>query len=111
MRIATTPAAEATVRRVIEGGREDLVMVLSNGCCESTAPYLYDHYIPEPGSEPVGEIAGVPVLAPPWLLGIYGGEDTLVVDVEQGLDNDSFSLESDYDCRFVLRAPQAELRR
>jgi len=29
----------------------------------------------------------------------------LEVDVDQGVPNDSFSLESEYDCRFTLRAP------
>lgn len=105
MRIEASEGARATVARVAAEGRGELVMVLGNGCCDSTAPYLYDRYLPEPGSERVGEIEGVPVLAPRWLADLYAGEETLVVDVESGIANDSLSLESEYDCRFTLRTP------
>jgi uncharacterized protein (DUF779 family) len=86
--------------------RDNLVIVLSNGCCDSTAPYLYDNYVAEPDANPVGEIAGVTVLAPAWLAKLYP-DDVLTIDVEQGVIEDSFSLETDLDCRFVLRAPSA----
>jgi uncharacterized protein (DUF779 family) len=89
---------------VREGGRENLVIVLSNGCCDSTAPYLYDNYIAEPDAHAVGEVAGVTVLAPGWLSKLYP-DDVLTVDVERDIIDDSFSLETDLDCRFVLRAP------
>lgn len=109
MKVDTTPSAADAVRRVIGDGRTDLVMVLSNGCCESTAPYLYDHYVPEPTCEPVGEIAGVPVLAPEWIRRLYADE-TLTVDVTAEAADDSFSLESEHGCRFVLRAPVRDAR-
>jgi uncharacterized protein len=108
MRIASTPAAASVVRRVQDEGRDNLVMVLSNGCCDSTAPYLYDNYLPEPESSPVGDIAGVSVVAPGWLARLYPGEELLTIDVEQGVVEDSFSLETEFDCRFVLRAPVPE---
>jgi uncharacterized protein (DUF779 family) len=106
----TTPAA-AIVRRVRAGGRENLVMVLGNGCCDSTAPYLYDNYIAEPGAQPVGDVDGVTVLAPEWFAKLYPADDLLMIDVEQGVIEDSFSLETDLDCRFVLRAPTAPKNR
>lgn len=105
MRISATREAIATVERVREAGRANLVMVLSNGCCDATAPYLYDDYLPEPGARAVGEIGGVGVLSPAWLADLYPGDEELVVDVETGALEDSFSLESEHDCRFVLRAP------
>jgi uncharacterized protein (DUF779 family) len=111
MRLTSTPAAEEVVRRVVEGGRSNLVMVLGTGCCDSTAPYLYDNYLPEPNSVPVGRVEGVSVLAPKWLAELYGDEDSLVVDVDQDVVNDSFSLESEYDCRFTLRVPAQPDRR
>ena len=86
-------------------GQEELVLVLGTGCCDSTAPYLYSRYLPEPGSRPVGEVDGVPVLAPAWLADLYAGDEKLVIDVEEGVVNDSLSLESELDCRFVLRGP------
>jgi uncharacterized protein len=111
MRIDVTPEATKMVRRVIDDGRSNLVMVLGTGCCDSTAPYLYDNYLPEPDARPVGEVSGVPVLAPGWLADLYNDDSTLVVDVDQGVVNDSFSLESEYDCRFTLRAPEQPDRR
>ena len=104
MRVTFTPAAEETVAAVRARGRNDLVIVLSNGCCDSTAPFLYDHYVPEAGSEAVGAIDGVPVLAPAWIRALYP-DDELTVDVIDSPIEDSLSLETDLDRRFVLRAP------
>jgi len=104
MRIAATEQAAETVRLVLAAGRTDLVMVLSNGCCDATAPYLYDHYVPDPETVDVGEIGGVHVLAPRWLARMYDDDHELMVDVETGVVDDSFSLETEHERRFVLRA-------
>ena len=107
MRIQATPAAEDMARRVRASGRDNLVMVLSNGCCDATAPYLYDDHVTEPGAREVGIVETVTVLAPGWLAKLYPDGDTLTIDVESGVLDDSFSLETEFDCRFVLRAPQS----
>ncbi|MHB8510811.1 MAG: DUF779 domain-containing protein [Actinomycetota bacterium] len=107
MKISTTNKAKSIVERVIGEGRSNLVMVLGTGCCDSTAPYLYDNYLPEPDSERIGEIEGIDVLAPSWLAKLYAGDSELIIDVDEGVVNDSFSLESEYDCRFTLRVPQS----
>lgn len=101
--VGATPQAEAVVRKVVAGGREDLVMVLGTGCCDSTAPFLYDRYYAGPDVVEVGRIADVPVLAHGWLADLYRESKGLEVDVDEGLASDSFSLESEYDCRFTLR--------
>ena len=105
MRIEATEAAEEIVRRVRAEGRSNLVMVLSNGCCDATAPYLYDNHMTEPGAHEVGTVEQVSVMAPDWLAKLYPDEDTLTIDIERGVLDDSFSLETEFDCRFVLRAP------
>ncbi len=110
MKVDATPAAEAAVRKVAEGGREQLVMMLGTGCCDSTAPFLYDRYVPGPDAVEVGRIAGVPVLAHGWLAKLYAGSQGLVIDVDQGVVSDSFSLESEYDCRFALRVATTAAR-
>jgi uncharacterized protein (DUF779 family) len=110
MRVEATARAAEVVRRVRAGGRDELVMVLGTGCCDSTAPYLYDRYLPEPDARPVGAVEGVPIYAPGWLADLYPGEETLVLDVDEGVANDSLSLESEYDCRFTLRLPEREPR-
>ena len=55
----------------------------------------------------VGIVETVTVLAPGWLAKLYPDGDTLTIDVESGVLDDSFSLETEFDCRFVLRAPQS----
>ena len=103
MKVTATPQAEAVVRKVAGTGRQDLVMVLGTGCCDSTAPFLYDRYYPGPDVVEVGRVGGVPVFAHGWLADLYRGSDGLEVDVDQGIVTDSFSLESEYDCRFTMR--------
>jgi uncharacterized protein (DUF779 family) len=100
--VSASARASAVVQRITDSEREDLVMVLGTGCCDSTAPFLFDRYCPVADAEEVGTIAGVQVLAPAWLAGLYG-DGELEIDVDEGVPNDSFSLESEYDCRFTLR--------
>jgi uncharacterized protein (DUF779 family) len=102
--VTPTGRAEEIVVRVREGGRDDLVMVLGTGCCDSTAPFLYDRYEPGVDVVEVGSVAGVPVLAHEWLARLYEGAE-LVLGVDEGSPNDSFSLESELDCRFTLSVP------
>src|SRR5205809_7818360 len=103
MHLKATEQAEAIVRKVAASGRQDLVMVLGTGCCDSTAPFLYDRYYPGSDAVAVGDIDGVPVYAHRWLAALYEDGEGLEIDVEDDVANDSFSLESDFDCRFVLR--------
>jgi uncharacterized protein (DUF779 family) len=106
MRVSTTPRAETVVARVAGKGRSDLVMVLGTGCCDSTAPFLFDRYYPGSDVMEVGRVSNVPVYAHRWLADLYD-DDEVVLDVDEGVPNDSFSLESDYDCRFTLRTAVA----
>lgn len=78
-------------------------MILGTGCCDSTAPFLYDRYYPGPDVVEVGGVGGVHILTHRWLADLYAGSDGLLVDVDEGVPNDSFSLESEYDSRFTLR--------
>lgn len=104
MRVTPTARAEEVVRRVQGGGRDDLVMVLGTGCCDSTAPFLYDRYEPGRDAVEVGTVAGVRVLAHGWLADLYDGGE-LILGVDEGTPNDSFSLESEFGCRFTLSVP------
>jgi uncharacterized protein (DUF779 family) len=103
MRVRATGQAEAVVRKVASGGRDELVLVLGTGCCDSTAPFLYDRYYAGADVVRVGEVSGVPVLAHRWLADLYADSEGLEVDVDEEVVSDSFSLETEYDCRFTLR--------
>jgi uncharacterized protein (DUF779 family) len=107
MRVIATDEVEAVVRRVAESGRKDLVLVLGTGCCDSTAPFLYDRYYPGPDVVEVGRVAGVPVLAHTWLAKLYAEGDGLELDVDEDPVADSFSLETEYGHRLTLRARRA----
>jgi uncharacterized protein (DUF779 family) len=105
MRVRATDRAKEAVRVVAESGREDLVLVLGTGCCDSTAPFLYDRYYPGSDVVEVGRVAGVPVLAHRWLADLYIEDDGLELDVDENAVSDSFSLETEQGRRFILRVP------
>lgn len=105
MRVIGTAAAARIVEQAKRDRRGALVFSIGTGCCESTAPFLYEDFWPGPDSEPVGEVDGVPVYAPGYLRALYPGGDELVIDVEEGLMAESMSIETEYGCRFVLRDP------
>jgi uncharacterized protein (DUF779 family) len=99
----------AAAARIVEQAKRDrrgaLVFTIGTGCCESTAPFLYEDFWPGPDSEPVGEVAGVPVYAREYLRALYPGDDGVTVDVEEGSMAESMSIETEYGCRFILRDP------
>ena len=104
MKVRATSEAEEAVRRVAASGREDLVMVLGNGCCDSTAPYLFDRYVVDRGAVEVGRVAGVPVYAPGWLARLYPA-DELVVDADERRPERLVLAQTIVGWRFVLAPP------
>lgn len=103
MLVTGTPAAAHIVERARRDRRGTLVFTIGTGCCESTAPFLYEDFWPGPDQAEVGEVGGVPVFAPEYLRRLYPGDDGVVIDVEEGLLAESLSIETEYSCRFVLR--------
>jgi uncharacterized protein (DUF779 family) len=101
--VTGTPAAARVVEQAKRDRRGALVFTIGTGCCESTAPFLYEEFWPGPDSEQVGEVAGVAVFAPEYLRGLYPGDDGVTIDVEADLPAESMSIETEYGCRFVLR--------
>ncbi|MFA5786013.1 MAG: DUF779 domain-containing protein [Actinomycetota bacterium] len=102
MRVKPTPTAERTVSEVAASGRENLLVVIGTGCCDSTAPYLFDNHYPGPDVVEVGEVSGVKILAPAWLAKARG-EAELVLDCEPEQSSDSMSLECELGLRMTLR--------
>jgi uncharacterized protein (DUF779 family) len=105
MRVTGTDAAARIVERSRRDRPGDLVFTIGTGCCESTAPFLYEDFWPGPDSEPVGEVAGVAVYAPAYLRALYPGDDGVVIDVEE-LMAESMSIETEYGFRFILRGDE-----
>jgi uncharacterized protein (DUF779 family) len=106
VKVTGTPAAARVVERARRDRRGELVFTIGTGCCESTAPFLYEDFWPGPDSEPVGTVADVAVYAPEYLRALYPGDDGVVIDVDDGLMAESMSIETEYGCRFVLRGDE-----
>ncbi len=102
MRVSATDAAAAVVRRARSTRQGILTITLGTGCCESTAPFLYEDFWPGSDQERVGEVAGVEVFAPEYLRSIYPGDDGVVIDLYEG-PAESMSIETEWGCRLVLR--------
>jgi uncharacterized protein (DUF779 family) len=102
MRVDATDQARAVIRRMgtTRGGR--LTVTIGTGCCESTAPFLYEDFWPGPDQAEVGEVAGVTVYAPAYLRDLYPGDDGVVIDVVE-VDAESLSIETELGVRLVLR--------
>ena len=105
MRVTGTDAAARIVERSRRDRSGELVFTIGTGCCESTAPFLYEDFWPGPDSEQVGEVAGVPVFAPQYLRALYPGDDGVTIDVEE-LMAESMSIETEYGYRFILRGDE-----
>lgn len=85
--------------RARRGGR--LSLVIGNGCCDATAPYLFADYLPGPNEQQVGEVGTVPVFLDELLAPSFGGTE-VVVDVRDDPQDDSFSCETELGQRFCL---------
>lgn len=104
MRVQGTDKAAAVIERMRELRSGELTVTIGTGCCESTAPFLYEDFWPGPDQEPVGEVAGVTVWAPAYLRDCYPGDDGVVLDVNDEL-GESLSVETELGVRLVLRGP------
>ncbi len=102
MRITATGRAAAIVDRAksVRGGL--LTITIGTGCCESTAPFLYEDFWPGPDQAEVGEVSGVTIYAPEYLRRMYPDADGVVLDVSDALA-ESLSIETEFGCRLVLR--------
>ena len=79
-----------------------LTITIGTGCCESTAPFLYEDFWPGPDQEAVGEVDGVTVYAPQYLRDQYPGDDGVTLDVVDEM-GESLSVETELGCRLILR--------
>ena len=108
MNVTGTEAAARVVERAKHDRSGNLVFTIGTGCCESTAPFLYEDFWPGPDAEQVGEIAGVAVFAPEYLRALYPANDGVVIDVVDDMA-ESMSIETEYGCRFILRESSGAL--
>ncbi|HYH58281.1 MAG TPA: DUF779 domain-containing protein [Thermoleophilaceae bacterium] len=99
--VVLTPAAGDALERTRAERGEDLTFVIGNGCCDSTAPFLFSAYVAGPGERPVGEVRGIPVLLDAALVDLFAGYE-VVIDAGPDPGGDSFSCETELGVRFSM---------
>ena len=104
MKITGTDRAAEVIGQVGAIRDGELTITIGTGCCESTAPFLYENHWPGPDQEVVGEVAGVQVYASQFLRDLYPGDDGYAIDVIDEMA-ESLSVETELGVRLVLRGP------
>lgn len=84
-----------------------LTITIGTGCCESTAPFLYEDFWPGPDQETIGEVRGVKVFAPEYLRNLYPADEMVVLDVVDEMA-ESLSIETELGCRLALRGERTD---
>lgn len=102
MLVTATSRAREVVTEMAQRRTGTLTVTIGTGCCESTAPFLYEDFWPGPDQAPVGEVEGVTVYAPEYLRVQYPGDDGVVLDVVEEL-GESLSVETELGVRLILR--------
>ena len=100
--VVLTDAARDTLERVRTELGDDLTFVIGNGCCDSTAPFLFSRYMPGPNEPRVADLAGVPVLLDAALVDLFAGRE-VVIDAGPDPGGDSFSCETELGMRFTMQ--------
>jgi uncharacterized protein (DUF779 family) len=78
-----------------------LSLVIGNGCCDSTAPFLFADYLAGPTERLVAETEGVQVFVDDLVAASFAGRE-VVVDASPDPQPDSFSCEAELGFRFSL---------
>jgi uncharacterized protein (DUF779 family) len=101
VRVVLTDAAAEVVGRVRATRTGDLSLVIGNGCCDSTAPFLFEGYLPGPNEREVAQFDGIRILLDEAVARSFEGRE-VVVDAGGDPQPDSFSCESELGYRFFL---------
>lgn len=104
MKVVPTEMAIEIVEAAKSIRSGELVVTIGTGCCDSTAPFLYEDHDPGVDSVLVGEVSGVPIFAPSWVAELYEG-DVLELGGEKDVITETFSIEAEFDARLTLELP------
>lgn len=104
--IRITPQAAEVVEKVRRARSGPLTFTIDGGCCEGTAPHLFEDAVITSTASPAGEVAGVPVYLQAAMAPLYADAD-VTIDVVDDPMADALSLETEFGVRFVLRQNRA----
>jgi uncharacterized protein len=108
VKVVLTDAASDVVESIRGERSGELSLVIGNGCCDSTAPFLFEDYVSGPNEHEVSSLDGVRVLVDDAVVRSFEGRE-VVVDVAGDPQPDSFSCEAELGYRFFLdRLPSAD---
>ena len=100
-KVVLTDAARAVVDRVKTERGGNLSIVIGNGCCDSTAPFMFSDYMAGPTEHLVGELEGISIYVDELVSKTFEGTE-VVIDASSGPEPDSFSCESELGYRFKM---------
>jgi uncharacterized protein (DUF779 family) len=100
--VVLTDAATEVIGRVRATRGDDLSLVIGNGCCDSTAPFLFAGYLAGPNEREVATHAGVRVFVEDGIAKSFEGREVVVDASEGDPQPDSFSCEAELGFRFTL---------
>lgn len=101
-RVSVSDRALGVLRQVREQRVGTLTISIDSGCCEGTAPHLYNDYVLPYGSIEIGRAADIPVFIPPHLEQQYDGV-RFEIDAIDDEGSDAMSLETALGVRLVMR--------
>jgi len=90
------------VQRGRAGRGGTLTITIDGGCCEGTAPHLYDNYVVPAGAIEIGRVDGIAVYIP-GVLGEQYATASVTIDVIDDPLSDVMSLETNLGKRLVMR--------
>lgn len=107
MLITASARAASVVAEMATRRSGTLTVTIGTGCCESTAPFLYEDFLPGVDMEPVGSVPldgadDVVIYAPQYLTRLYPGDQGPRIEVIADT-GESLSVETELGLRFVLR--------
>lgn len=102
MRVIATERATQVVEKARTGRDGRLTVTIGTGCCESTAPFLYEDFWLDPEQEQVGTVADVAIYAPRYVRDLYLDDDGVVLDAVEEIA-ESLSIETEWGYRLILR--------
>jgi len=100
--VRITPRAAEVVARVRAGRSGALTFTIDGGCCEGTAPHLFEDAVITSAAEKAAEVEGIPVYLQSAMIEPYRNAD-VTIDVVDDAMSESMSLETEFGVRFVLR--------
>ena len=100
--LRVSEGAAAVIREVRSDRGGSLTITIDGGCCEGTAPHLYEDYVVPAGCIEIGRFDDIPVYIP-GPLGDQYADARVTIDVIDDPVSDAMSLETSLGKRLILR--------